>query len=410
MEISNQFTYLESYNLILIRYNEIWLKSRRVKNRMLKILVNNIKVILNREKIHFHKYQISKDFTRIFFFFKNVDIPSAVNVLHRAFGIYSFSPALRTSSNLKNITERVIEVGEKIFKKGDTFALRVRRSGIHNFSSQDVAVKVGDALRTHFSYLNLKVNLGSPKKKIFIEIRDDFCYIFTDIIKSIWGGLPVERNKKVIAMDISRLNDLIASFLILKRGATIYPILFILTNKSDIFEKRLKNWKEVVKYTPNLKFIVRKINLTNSLNKIINNLENKKFICAICRLFRFELISKILKELNISGFERIRAITDGTNLNNSTLCPDEVDLESISLNYLFSEYPLFTPLIGLNKNQIKDFSLKISKNLEDLDYCQFKPKMQEFDAKKLKEIYKNLNLKDTIQKIIKNIKEINLLQ
>ncbi|HEY0089235.1 MAG TPA: THUMP domain-containing protein, partial [Candidatus Lokiarchaeia archaeon] len=124
------YNVLERYNLILIRYSgEIWLKSMKVRIRMIKNLINNIKKHLNRYDILFHKYQLSEDSSRIFFFFKNQDISNAIKVLKDIFGIYSISPALRTSNELKNIVERTIEVGKDIFKENDTFAINVKRSG-----------------------------------------------------------------------------------------------------------------------------------------------------------------------------------------------------------------------------------------------------------------------------------------
>ena len=234
---------LKQYNLILIRYGEIWLKSQKVKIRMLKILINNIKKMLKKRSITFHKYQLSKDSSRVLFFFKNEDIPRALEVLKNVFGIYSASPALRTSNRLENICERAIEVGNHILKKDDTFAIRVKRSGKHDYTSMDVAKIVGKTILDTFSNLELKVNLTSPKKVIFVEIRDDFSYIFTDIIKSNWGGLPIENQKKVVVMDIGRLNDLISSFLLMKRGCVVYPVLFEITHNKIIFNIWKSNWK-----------------------------------------------------------------------------------------------------------------------------------------------------------------------
>ncbi|MHA1329330.1 MAG: hypothetical protein ACTSRH_18780, partial [Promethearchaeota archaeon] len=37
---------LKPYNLLLIRYGEIWLKSQKIKVRMLKRLIENIKILL----------------------------------------------------------------------------------------------------------------------------------------------------------------------------------------------------------------------------------------------------------------------------------------------------------------------------------------------------------------------------
>ena len=71
---------LSAYNLILVRYGEIWLKSQKVKVRMLKILMNNIKKMLKRMEVPFTKYQLSKDSARIFYFFKSEDIKKAATI------------------------------------------------------------------------------------------------------------------------------------------------------------------------------------------------------------------------------------------------------------------------------------------------------------------------------------------
>ncbi|MFX1415077.1 MAG: THUMP domain-containing protein, partial [Promethearchaeota archaeon] len=130
---------LPEYTLILIRYGEVWLKSQKVKMRMLRVLINNIKKMLKKAKISFHKYQLSKDSSRILFFFKNEDISKALEVLNNVFGVYSVSPALRTSNRIEHISQRVIEVGNYILKEKDTFAIRVKRSGKHDYTSMDVA-------------------------------------------------------------------------------------------------------------------------------------------------------------------------------------------------------------------------------------------------------------------------------
>ncbi|MFX0027029.1 MAG: hypothetical protein ACFE8M_11515, partial [Candidatus Hermodarchaeota archaeon] len=72
--------HLKQFNLILIRYGEVWLKSQKVKIRMLKVLINNIRMMLKKRNITFHKYQLSKDSSRVLFFFKNEDIPNALEV------------------------------------------------------------------------------------------------------------------------------------------------------------------------------------------------------------------------------------------------------------------------------------------------------------------------------------------
>ena len=402
---------LELYNLIKINpSSEIWLKSTKVRMRMLKILMNNIKISLKNNGIVFHKYQLSRDSTRIFFFLDNKDIKIATKKLRKVIGIYSINPSLRTSNKIKNIIEKLISVGNEVLQKEDTFALRVKRSGKHDYTSQDIAVQGGQAIIDNFADLNLKVNLSNPMKKIFVEVRDEFSYIYTDIIMTKWGGMPIEKNKKVIVSDIGRLNDLLAGFLLMRRGSEIYPVLFRLTEKKDFIQSYIKNWKELIDYSHPFNLKVRIIDFTKIIQYLEKKLDEKQYICAICRLARFEALSIILKQVNFKNFDRIRAITDGISLNDASDCPDKVELMTISLNYLFSIYPIFTPIIGLGLNETNQFLSKLSKNLINLDYCKFKPKNQEIDLEKLENIYKNLNLKDLIINCLKNIDEFNIVQ
>ncbi|MFX0070248.1 MAG: THUMP domain-containing protein [Candidatus Hermodarchaeota archaeon] len=405
----NEYKILPSYNLIKINLSpEIWLKSMKVRIRMTKTLMRNVKKALNKSGVNFHKFQLSKDTSRVFFFFNNKDINNAMMVLNRVFGIESYSPALRTSNRMKNITERTIEVCKEILRKNDTFALRVKRSGVHEYSSLDVAQKVGKAVLENFPNLNLKVNLTNPNKVIYIEVRDEFSYIFTDVLKTQWEGLPIEGYNKIMCMDVGRLNDLLASFLLMRRGCELYPVLFLLTDDDKAIESRLFNWKEVLNYMPFSFLNVRIINLFRILEQVKDKIQDQKNICAICRTIRFDIISRILNDNHANDLKGIKAISDGINLYNLTKCPDEVDLQSIAINYLFSQYPIFTPIIAFDEPIIKNFLSMISIDLKTIEYCYFRPKNQEINKQELKTLYKSLNLKDLILDTLKEMKLIKL--
>ena len=399
---------LPQYNLLLIRYAEIWLKSQKVKIRMLKYMMSNITKILKRKGIKFNKYQLSKDSSRVFFFFNNKDLPSAINVVKNAFGVHSLSPAIRTSNNLKNITERTIELAKDILDPKDTFALRVKRSGKHDFNSLEVATIVGKAIIDNFPNHELKVNLTQPKKQIFIEIRGEFTYVFSQIIRSKWGGLPIEPQKKIVVMDIGRLNDAIAGFLLMRRGSEIYPILIDLTEEGTKIEDWISNWKEIGEYIPNNNIQLAKFRIYDVLKKVYSELDEKQYFCGICRLIRFGLMSKILKNPKFHFYEKIKACTDGTSLNCSNYCPDSVDLETLAINTLNLSHPIFTPLIGIGESKLQDLSKKISKSLKKVNYCPFKPENQVFDAEKLIELYNSLNIDNDLLFIVESGLAINI--
>ncbi len=351
---------------------------------MLKTLMKNIKNMLTQVNVPFHKYQLSKDTSRIFFFFKNQDIKNAINVLKKVVGVYSFSPALRTSSSIKNISEKSIHVARQTIKKGDSFALNVKRSGNHEYSSKDIAVEVGKDILDIFqsSGIELKVNLTNPDKTIFIEVREDFSYVFTDVIKSDWGGLPIETSTKIVVMDIGRREDRLAGFLLLRRGAVIYPIRFDLTEDDTAFENWKANWSAVHEFTPFYSLILWRIRFKAALN-FIKERFGETNICSACRMLRFATIASILKKESEMELNEIRALTDGFDMNQSSPCSDRIDLLSLSLNGLFSELPVFTPNIGMDKKSIDTYFLKIKQDMNVLDYCPLKPQNQEFNSEKL---------------------------
>ena len=406
----HEISILPQYNLILIRYHEIWLKSTKVKIRMLNILMKNIKIMLNRAQIPFNKYQLSKDSSRIFYFFKNENLKDALELFKKVFGIHSFSPALRTSNNIKNISEKAIEVAEQVINEGDTFALRVKRSGNHEFSSKDIAVRIGQDIIDFFleSNIQLKVNLTNPDKIIFIEVRDDFSYIFTDIIESDWGGLPIESNKKIAVMDVGRLSDLLAGFLLMKRGAEIYPFFFDLSEEESIFDQWMSNWREVAVFVPNYKFSIIRIKFSNSIREVMTLIE-QNHVCALCRVLRLMIISRIISNIK-EGFQHgIKGITDGLSLTNSSACNDEIDLQTLSLNHLFSKYPIFTPTIGLDLPNLKNSCNKISKKLINIDYCPFNPQDQDFYIESITEIINSSSLENIISTCISKVERINII-
>ncbi|MFX1258090.1 MAG: hypothetical protein ACFFAN_09530, partial [Promethearchaeota archaeon] len=111
---------------------------------------------------------------------------------------------------------------------------------------------------------------------------------------------------------------------------------------------------------------------------------------------------------DLENFDRIKAISDGVSLNNTTLCSDEIDLESIALTYLFFEYPIFTPIIGLKTQMINRFIFKISNRLQSIEYCKFKPKNQEISVKKLKSLYNSLKLNDLIRQSLNDVNEFKI--
>ena len=140
------------YNVILIRYGEIGLKSDQVRKRIEQILKKSIHHKL-KKKIKTFEIKILPARGRIFIY--TDEVKKASKSLTKIFGISSFSPALECSSEFDDIKESALELAKKIIKPGDTFAVRTRRSGSHEYSSKDISERIGALILDYFVFFYL---------------------------------------------------------------------------------------------------------------------------------------------------------------------------------------------------------------------------------------------------------------
>ena len=77
-------------------------------------------------------------------------------------------------------------------RDGEFFAIRARKSGNHPFSSVDIGKTCGDAVLNPMEKGGVKprINLKSPDKEIFVEMRQNLAYIYLKTYKWV-VGLPL---------------------------------------------------------------------------------------------------------------------------------------------------------------------------------------------------------------------------
>ena len=332
--------------LLLIRYNELGLKSPRVRGRFQNQLIKNIESkFLNAGQDCF----IDSDWGRIYV--HTDDAALGIRLLVTVFGVFSVSPVIAQSANLEEISEAAVDYAKSLLKHGQSFALRTRRIGTHEFTSQDVAVRVGEAIRTRLKELELSVDLTSPDVEIFIEVRRNSSYIFSESYQGP-GGLPLGTQGKVLSIFSDR-QSFIAAWLMMKRGCRIYPV-YLRPTDDDIEteaqtevqaqarkqeqeqleiqaqEERLRAQLDILKiWAPNLdlevidtKASVADKNYDHLSNKELINFARRTHVKAICVSWDFE---RFLKHGSGNG----------------------------------SGLPVFYPLIGLDKGQLTELATKI---------------------------------------------------
>jgi len=179
------------YDLILIRYGELSLKSSFVRKQFESTLIRNVYDACKVDQI---SCKIKTDRGRIYLY--TDEISKGLVLLKKIFGITSFSPVVKTTSDTTDMTIIALNFCQKILNKEKSFALRVKRTGNHSFSSQDFAVKIGQEI---VNATKAKVDLSTPDFELFIDIRNKNSFFFTEKIRGT-GGLPLGTQGKTLAL------------------------------------------------------------------------------------------------------------------------------------------------------------------------------------------------------------------
>ena len=243
------------YELIIVRYGELGLKAKATRKRFEDALINNIKNALKTKQI---SHNIKKELGRIYVYTKDID--KSINVLTKIFGITSISPAVKTDIDIKSISRFAIKISKEKITEENSFALRVERTGNHPYSSQDVAVEVGNDI---VKKIKSNVNLTNPDFELFIEIRNKNTYFFIEKIPCN-GGLPL-RTQGNILMLIDSLDSILAAWYIMRRGCK--PI-FLITKSavSNVLSDFIEQWYA----DQDMVMVDSKKKLYKNINKIIS--------------------------------------------------------------------------------------------------------------------------------------------
>lgn len=204
-------------SLILVRYAEIGLKSRPVRRRFESMLRENITKMLIRDGI---ESLISSDEGRLYLECNDVD--KAIVSLRRVFGVASISVTELFEGGLSEICSFAAGYSAGRLHEGQSFAVRPRREGVHDYTSVDLGREVGSAIFLANESLNVRVNLSNPDVQFFVEVRQKKAYLFTEYLSGP-GGLPMGSQGKVVAV-VDDMKGALAAWLMMRRGckALIY--------------------------------------------------------------------------------------------------------------------------------------------------------------------------------------------
>ena len=135
------------------------------------------------------------------------------------FGIASISVTRTCSSDMEDICRTAEEFASGRLEDGCSFAVRARREGTHKYTSMELAKEAGSAIFEANKDRGITVDLTSPDKVVYIEVRDSKAYVFDEYIPGP-GGLPMGSQGKVVA-DIAGDRGTVSAWMMMRRGCRV---------------------------------------------------------------------------------------------------------------------------------------------------------------------------------------------
>jgi len=359
------------YNVVIVRYGELALKSTGVRNWYEKILMKNIAAMLDSRDIPYS--QIRREWGRIFI--ETTDFRAAAAAAD-VFGIVSTSPALTTEPTLENAASICATLAKDLILEGESFAVRARRSGNHPFSSVDIGKTCGDAV---WSALEKKgrhprVDLSSPDKEVFVEMRQNLAYVYLKTFKGV-GGLPLGTQGSMVVLMSGGLDSPVAAWLMMKRGVTIIPVYCNTSPYAEnaARERAFECIRQLQKWAPGHQFKTYELPHGPNLRTFID-ICNRKNTCLLCKRMMYREAYEVMIKEGASG------IITGSSLGqvaSQTAANMYAEIYQLAI-------PIYHPLIALDKTEIMDIARKIGTydiSNRSAGSCTAVPERPEIEAK-----------------------------
>jgi len=303
------------YELVLIRPDELFLKSEPVMRKMMKQLAHNIKVALKDNDVVFD--HIIKQRLRIMI--RSPEIDEVIKICKYLPGISVLMPAAVVGGSMKTIQEVALDLAKQArLTKSKTFAVRAKRGNkSFKYSSKKIEEKVGEYVKTK---TRAKVNLTKPSITVYVEVLDNKVLVSTERLQGL-GGLPVGVSGKVVCLMTEKDENFVGAYLFLRRGCEIAPLHFRASEKV-----------------------------------------HQRYLNKLKKLNKFAYGSQI-KSTNVKGgFSISLAEKLASHAGAKALCAGPTNLKQRHLDWMKkASMPVFTPLIGLDAARIDNFKRIIFK-------------------------------------------------
>lgn len=379
---------------IIIRFSgEIGIKGKWTRRTYEKQVLQNLKHTLKNQNLK----PISIEQLRGRIYLETETPKETSEALTKVFGISSVSPAKKTTSDIKILTEAALKVVESAIQNNVTFAVKCHRVGTQPYSSVEVCRIIGEKVLDEFQNRNLKVNLTNPQITLTVEVRDQEAYIYAQTLQGA-GGFPLGTQARTVCLLSGGMDSPVACWLTMKRGCP--PILMYVDNWpfTDEIEKEkaIRNAKKLKDWSSG--YIRKMYIIPNGENmKLIQQKTPARFTCLLCKRLMYRIAQRIAENEKAYGIVTGEAIGEQASQTMHNL---------FAIDEAATNYPIHRPLLGFDKIETEAMAKKIG-TLETTTIkstgCSAVPSMPSTQAKlsAIKEAEENLEITTMVENAIK---------
>lgn len=327
------------FNSIIVRYGEISLKG---KNRIHfeLALKSNLEKYLKNRKIDFSGIDLKKG--RIYI--RGID---GLPVLEKVLGVYSYSPALEIRKEISELKQR-IRVVVPFIRNAGSFRVSCQRIDKNfPFDSMEIERVIGEIL---LKETRVPVNLKNPEMHCYIEVGEDNLYLFLEKIKG-FGGFPYGSAGKLVSLISAGIDSPVATFLMMKRGVEPILVHFRISDSDEakMIRLKLKLEEYASGRTIKLHVIDRNDLFKGRFFDLYRNRKFHSYMCVLCKYLMHRKAGELAREENALG------VITGDNLAQVA----SQTLKNLHAYHRASELPVYSPLIGFEKQETIELARKI---------------------------------------------------
>lgn len=328
--------------IVMVKYGEIALKGLN-KNSFEDMLQRNIKRRL-KQLGHFDYFR--KQSTIYITPAEDIDIDEVVRRLKYIFGIGAIQRCAVYPKDFAYVAQHCTEYLTETLENAKTFKVESKRSDkAFPMTSPEIQAELGSVIIDAFPHL--QVDVHNPEVTVRLEIRDNGAYLSAQRIIGA-GGMPVGSSGKALLMLSGGIDSPVAGYMMAKRGLIVDCIHYVSPPYTSE-RARLKVealCAKMTDYCGDIRFFC--VPFTELQEALRDNCPEEYFTVLMRRLM-VKIANRICAEHDYGAIitgESVAQVASQT-------------LTALYCTNAAAEYPVFRPVIGMDKKEIIDIARKI---------------------------------------------------